>query len=91
MDLIPDNIVSGCQSPKPLSHNGPLLSLREVEMHHVARVLSATGWHKGQACEVLGVSRPRLRRLIKQYGLIPPANVSEADSVEDATERSSPR
>ena len=82
MDLIPENMVSGHQSTKPSSDRSPLLSLREVEMHHVARVLSATGWHKGQTCEILGVSRPRLRRLIREYGLIPPANIPDADSAE---------
>jgi DNA-binding NtrC family response regulator len=48
------------------------LSLRDVEREHVARVLSATGWHRSRACTILGVSRPRLRRLIRQYALTPP-------------------
>lgn len=32
-------------------------------------------WHKGQACEILGVSRPRLRRMIRQYDLVPPGGI----------------
>jgi DNA-binding NtrC family response regulator len=48
---------------------GALSSLDEVERDQVVRVLAATGDHKGRAAEILGVSRPRLRRLIEKYGL----------------------
>jgi len=44
-------------------------SLREVERRHIGQVLEATGWHKGRACEILGISRPRLDRRIKEYDL----------------------
>lgn len=50
--------------------------LEQVERSHVARILEAPSWHKGQACEILGVSRPRLRRMIRQYGLEPPEPLS---------------
>ena len=46
-----------------------LISLAEVEQRHVARVLEATGGHKARAAQILGVSRPRLNRLIEKYGL----------------------
>ncbi len=49
------------------------LSLEEVEAMHVLRVLNACNWHKGQACEILGVSRPRLRRMIQHHALEPPS------------------
>lgn len=39
------------------------------------RVLDAAGWHKGHACEILGVSRPRLRRLIRDHGLEEPGGM----------------
>ncbi|TAK51587.1 MAG: sigma-54-dependent Fis family transcriptional regulator, partial [Betaproteobacteria bacterium] len=59
-----------------------------VEKTHVLRVLEATGWHRGRACDILGVSRPRLRRLIRQYSLVVPAGAAEdADAKEgDARE-----
>ena len=48
---------------------GALSSLDDVEREQVIRVLAATGNHKGRAADILGVSRPRLRRLIEKYGL----------------------
>jgi len=53
-------------------------SLEEVTKAHISRVLEATNWHKGQACDILGISRPRLRRMINQFELIEPEN-SAAD------------
>ncbi|MCP5373988.1 MAG: sigma-54-dependent Fis family transcriptional regulator [Hyphomicrobiales bacterium] len=47
------------------------LSLSEMERRHIARVLEYTGWHKGRACEILGISRPKLQRQIERYGLKP--------------------
>ena len=44
-------------------------SLAEVEKQHLQRVLTATAGHKGEACEILGISRPRLRRMMREYGL----------------------
>ncbi len=61
-------------------------SLEEIEKAHVERVLKAHNWHRGQTCEVLGVSRPRLRRMIRQYNLTPPngmADTEEADELEN--------
>ena len=42
----------------------PLASLDDVEREQVVRVLTATDHHKGRAAAILGVSRPRLRRLM---------------------------
>lgn len=74
-DLIPDYLMN--DYPESHSEEKQLseMSLEEMEKSHVARVLEATGWHRGKACEILGVSRPRLRRIIKQYKLIPPTNI----------------
>ena len=46
-----------------------LASLAELEREHVARVLAATHGHKARAAQILGVSRPRLNRLLQEYGL----------------------
>ena len=46
-----------------------LTSLEQVEREHLTRVLAATEGHKGRAAEILGVSRPRLNRLLEKYEL----------------------
>jgi len=60
-------------------------NLAEIEKAHVLRVLKSTKWHKGRTCKILGISRPRLRRMIKQFDLIPPdyAIPDDSDSNED--------
>ena len=73
-DLLPATIRKRPGTPRPgdRAASAAGMSLDEVQGLHVARVLAATGWHRGRACEILGVSRPRLRRLIQQYRLCPP-------------------
>ena len=44
-------------------------SLAEVERRQVQRALTSTGGNKTRAAEILGVSRPRLNRLLARYGL----------------------
>ncbi|HSH76197.1 MAG TPA: sigma-54 dependent transcriptional regulator, partial [Longimicrobiales bacterium] len=44
-------------------------SLEDAEREHLERVLKAVSGRKKMAAEVLGVSRTRLDRLIKKYGL----------------------
>jgi len=60
------------------------LSLDDVEKLHVKRVLDATNWHRGQTCDILKISRPRLRRMIKNYDLVAPdgAHVDDDNSDE---------
>ncbi len=78
MDLLPSALRCS-ESRLPTATNRPLwqLSLEEIEAMHVIRVLNACNWHKGRACEILGVSRPRLRRMIQHHGLTPPESASE--------------
>lgn len=47
-------------------------SLEQMERYHVEQVLERTQWHRGKACEILGISRPKLQRMISNYGLIEP-------------------
>lgn len=49
--------------------NGGKEKLEDMEKRHIIRTLRQTGWHKGKACELLGISRPRLDRKISLYGL----------------------
>jgi two-component system response regulator AtoC len=46
-------------------------SLDEIEKIHIFKVLNYTNWHKGKACEILGLTRPRLERKIKKYNIQP--------------------
>ncbi len=42
-------------------------SLAVIERDHIARVLAYTGRHKARTAEILGVSKPRLNRLMQKY------------------------
>ncbi len=47
------------------------LSLKDIERRHIEEVLASTGWHKGRACEILGISRPRLERRLREFNIEP--------------------
>jgi len=53
----------------PAAGAGPvrLTTLEQVERDHLVQVLSAVGGHKARAAKILGVSRPRLDRMIRKY------------------------
>jgi two-component system response regulator AtoC len=53
----------------PREDAGELGTLETAERDHVTRVLTATQGHKSKAAEILGISRPRLDRLIDKYRL----------------------
>jgi len=56
-------------------------TLDAVERAQVARVLRRVEGHKRKAAEILGVSRPRLDRLIEKHGLdVTRRDVSRNDS-----------
>lgn len=61
------------------SYSWDSLSLEDMEKVHVERVLFSVDWHKGKACEILGISRPRLRRMIRQYELEPPGGMLQTE------------
>jgi DNA-binding NtrC family response regulator len=56
-------------SPGSLGPEPELVTLAEMERQYIMRVLAATEGHKSRAADILGVSRPRLNRLIEKYGL----------------------
>src|SRR5690606_2960042 len=47
--------------PPPMVREAPrLLSLAEAERQAILKALEASRWHKGRACQILGISRPTL-------------------------------
>jgi two-component system NtrC family response regulator len=44
-------------------------TLDEMEREHVIRVLAATRGHKARAAQMLGISRPRLDRILARHGI----------------------
>lgn len=74
VDSLPFEIRREAAVPKNLFEyecDRPLCSLRELEREHIQRVLAGTNWHKGKTCDILGISRPRLERRIREFGLVP--------------------
>ena len=49
--------------------HGAFPTLHMLECQHVQRVLVANGGHKARTAQALGVSRPRLDRLLRKHGL----------------------
>jgi len=46
-----------------------LQSLAEVEKTHILKILMYTRWHYGEACRILGISRPTLRKKISELDI----------------------
>ncbi len=62
----PEHVVlAGMRDGKPQA----LLPLDDIERQHVERVMAALGGRKADAARTLGISRPRLDRLLAKYGL----------------------
>jgi DNA-binding NtrC family response regulator len=45
------------------------LTLEQAEREHIVAILESTGGHKSKTARILGVSRPRLDRLLKKHGI----------------------
>lgn len=83
-DLLPSHIASRQVDEVKETRQPAELSLQDVEKSHISRVLEATNWHRGRTCEILGISRPRLRRLISQFSLEPPdGHASHLDDIDN--------
>ncbi len=54
----------------PAEEEEELQSLEEVEKAHIMKVLRRTRGNYGDACRILGISRPTLRRKINEYNLL---------------------
>jgi DNA-binding NtrC family response regulator len=48
---------------------GRLVTLDESEREYVVRVLAATRGHKARAAQILGISRPRLDRILARHDI----------------------
>lgn len=46
-------------------------SINDIEKEHIRLTLAYTKWHKGRACDILMISRPRLDRKIQKYSIKP--------------------
>lgn len=53
----------------PTSNGDALASLETLERDHIVRVLAFTEGQKNRAADILGVSRPRLNRLLRKHRL----------------------
>jgi DNA-binding NtrC family response regulator len=62
----PEHLALG---PGRTGQQQPFASLAETEKEHLARVFAATGRQKSRTAEILGVSRPRLDRLLSKHGI----------------------
>ena len=62
---------AGClqDSPKLQREPTPHKSLKAIERDYILRVLNSCGWHLGNTCSALGISRPTLRSRMKKYGI----------------------
>ncbi|CAN5840028.1 sigma-54-dependent response regulator transcription factor ZraR [soil metagenome] len=59
----------GLPSVAAAARSARLCTLAAVEAEHIAHVLAATNGNRTHAAEILGISRPRLRRLLVRHGL----------------------
>jgi len=56
----------------PATRDTAPLSIRDAERACILRALEATGWKKGEAAKLLGISWPTMNKKIGEYGIIEP-------------------
>ena len=64
-DIVQDDSEKSCAQGVP--------SLEDVEGDHTNEALRLAGWNRGKVCCLLGITRPMLRRKMKDYGVIQPS------------------
>jgi two-component system response regulator AtoC len=72
------------QASASTGEKGELKSLNSVEKEHILRVLGHTGGNYGEACRILGITRPTLRKKINDYGLKEFIEVTESGKIAPA-------
>lgn len=69
LGISPGPVMEELQAVPGTSKTGPeLISLEDLSQRHVQAILEHVRWHKGKACEILGISRPALERRIRKLG-----------------------
>jgi two-component system response regulator AtoC len=56
-------------APASPGERSELKSLNSIEKEHILRVLDHTEGNYGEACKILGITRPTLRKKINDYGI----------------------
>ena len=44
-------------------------SLQDLERQHIREALQIAAWNRGKVCDLLGITRPTLRRKMREYGI----------------------
>jgi DNA-binding NtrC family response regulator len=60
LDFFPESVF-------PASPKFELKSLADVEKEHIETILREVDWNLGRACEILGITRPTLRKKMDNY------------------------
>jgi DNA-binding NtrC family response regulator len=82
--LASGNVIRAEQVEPDPARSGRIVTLREMERAHIERAMQSTRGHKTRAARLLGISRPRLNRLLQAHGLEP--NPDAARNVEPETD-----
>ncbi|HYX30946.1 MAG TPA: sigma-54 dependent transcriptional regulator [Pyrinomonadaceae bacterium] len=71
MPYVPAQAVpmAGVSAPNAMSGGANTGSLRDVEKQQIISALEKTGWHRGKAAEMLGISPSTLYRRLRDYNL----------------------
>ena len=77
-DVILPLHLEGIAKTKDLAGADGVPTLADVEAAHIKKILNITGGNRGYACQLLGISRPTLRRKLRHYNLI---SISEDDAI----------
>ena len=75
--LMPEHLMLGDYQGEPQAEaeiggealGSPEITLEEMEMRYISKVLDAVGWNKNQASKVLGIDRTTLYTKIKRFNL----------------------
>ena len=69
--LLPDCLPDLFDHRPENKDSAKIKSLSQVEREQIIKALTHTRWNQGQACEILEITRPTLRKKIKKYNLRP--------------------